>query len=300
MPSPVMRMTATCTLAAARRPSMRSRRQSDICTANSNCRSTRTRAGWRRQAGANFPGYGLIGRDKARLKVAKASIQRLRGRVKDVLRKRRGVRVLAAIAALNPLLRGWTSYFRHAQVKDVVGGLDGWVRRKLRGRLWRQGKRPLARGQNADEAVDRRARVALCDQRPRALVELRGLPLERRVPEVVLHLIGLVSLVATHRRLRVHPEPPYADPHVRWCGRTAGVTPPTTRWHLSGRTRWRAPVRRAYRWGGSFGRKGDGATRVRAPFDTSGSRTPAWSRRWLHVLAVGSRTQRAGRPAWRR
>src|SRR5712692_10077631 len=24
-------------------------------------------------------------------------------------------------------------------------------------------------------------------------------------------------------------EPPYAEPHVRWCGRTAGVTPPPTR-----------------------------------------------------------------------
>jgi hypothetical protein len=24
-------------------------------------------------------------------------------------------------------------------------------------------------------------------------------------------------------------EPPYTEPYVRWCGRTAGVTPPPTR-----------------------------------------------------------------------
>src|ERR1039457_7132452 len=28
---------------------------------------------------------------------------------------------------------------------------------------------------------------------------------------------------------RVLHEPPDAEPHVRWCGRTAGVTPPPTR-----------------------------------------------------------------------
>jgi hypothetical protein len=27
----------------------------------------------------------------------------------------------------------------------------------------------------------------------------------------------------------VFHEPPDAEPHVRWCGRTAGVTPPPTR-----------------------------------------------------------------------
>lgn len=67
----------------------------------------------------DFLGYGLIGRQRARLKVAAASIQRLRGRVKDVLRQNRGVSVEAVIEALNPLLRGWTTYFRWAEVKNV-------------------------------------------------------------------------------------------------------------------------------------------------------------------------------------
>src|SRR5437016_3392315 len=28
-------------------------------------------------------------------------------------------------------------------------------------------------------------------------------------------------------------EPPYTEPYVRWCGRTAGVTPPPTRYNSS-------------------------------------------------------------------
>jgi len=151
----------------------------------------------------DFLGYGLIGRDKARLKVAKASIQRLRGRVKDVLRKRRGVSVLAAIAALNPLLRGWTSYFRHAQVKDVWQDLDGWVRRKLRGRLWRQGKRPLARARML-------MKRGLTEERAwRSATNGRGAwwnagasHMNAAFPKSFFDHMGLVSLVDTHRRFQ--------------------------------------------------------------------------------------------------
>ena len=79
------------------------------------------------------------------MKVAPRSVQRLRQKVKDLLRASRDTSVANTIETLTPLLRGWTSYFRCAQVKDVWQDLDGWIRRKLRGRLWRQCKRPYAR-----------------------------------------------------------------------------------------------------------------------------------------------------------
>jgi RNA-directed DNA polymerase len=90
----------------------------------------------------DFLGYGLIGREKVRLKVAAASVARLRQKVKTLLREKRGVGLAAITEALNPLLRGWTSYFRYAEVKNVWQDLDGWIRRKLRCRLWRYAKRP--------------------------------------------------------------------------------------------------------------------------------------------------------------
>ncbi|MES2784716.1 MAG: group II intron reverse transcriptase/maturase [Pseudomonadota bacterium] len=156
-----------------------------------------------RASARDFLGYGLVGRERARLKVAAASIQRLRKRVKDALRQNAGVSVAAVIDALNPLLRGWTNYFRWAEVKNVWQELDGWLRRKLRGRLWRQCKRPLARAR---------------------LLMKRGLPEERAwrsatngrgawwnagashmnhaFPKSFFDHMGLVSLVDTHRRFQ--------------------------------------------------------------------------------------------------
>lgn len=60
------------------------------------------------------------------------------------------MRVAAAIEAVNPLLRGWASCFRWAEVKNVLQELDGWLRRKLklRGRL-RKRLQPVP---GADEA----------------------------------------------------------------------------------------------------------------------------------------------------
>ena len=161
------------------------------------------KSGVARASARDFLGYGLIGRETARLKVAKASIQRLRRRVKDVLRKSRGVSVQAAIEALNPLLRGGTSYFRHAQVKDVWRELDGWVRRKLRGRLWRQGKRPLARARML-------MKRGLTEERAwRSATNGRGAwwnagasHMNHAFPKSSFDHMGLVSLVDTHRRFQ--------------------------------------------------------------------------------------------------
>ncbi len=151
----------------------------------------------------DFLGYGLFGRERAKLKVAAASIQRLRQRVKDVLRENRGVSVAAVIEALNPLLRGWTNYFRWAEVKSVWQDLDGWLRRKLRGRLWRQCKRPLARARLL-------MKRGLPEERAwRSATNGRGAwwnagasHLNHAFPKSYFDHMGLVSLVDTHRRFQ--------------------------------------------------------------------------------------------------
>lgn len=151
----------------------------------------------------DFLGYGLVGRERARLKVAAASIQRLRRRVKDVLRENRGVSVAAVIEALNPLLRGWTNYFRWAEVKNVWQALDGWLRRKLRGRLWRQCRRPLARARLL-------MKRGLTEERAwRSATNGRGAwwnagasHMNAAFPKAFFDHMGLVSLVDTHRRFQ--------------------------------------------------------------------------------------------------
>jgi RNA-directed DNA polymerase len=151
----------------------------------------------------DFLGYGLIGRAKARLKVAPTSVQRLRQEVKDLMRAGRGQSVASTIEALNPLLRGWTSYFRCAQVKDVWQDLDGWVRRRLRGRLWRQCKRPYARAKLLKKRglTDERAWRSATNGRG-AWWNAGASHMNHAFPKSFFDHMGLVSLVDTHRRFQ--------------------------------------------------------------------------------------------------
>src|SRR5215469_6080631 len=74
-------------------------------------------------------------------------LKRLKDRVREIVGN--ASRNLGqTIAALNPVLRGWMSYFRLTEVKGVLEELDGWIRRKLRTVLWRQWKRNHTRVRN--------------------------------------------------------------------------------------------------------------------------------------------------------
>src|SRR5208283_2908390 len=53
----------------------------------------------------------------------------------------RGESLEQVIASLNPVLRGWFNYFKHAH-HPVFKRLDGLVRRRLRAFLRKQEKRP--------------------------------------------------------------------------------------------------------------------------------------------------------------
>ena len=95
-----------------------------------------------------FLGYSLTWHRQSRLRVAASSVQRLKEKLREIFRRGRGRNLGKLIAdELTPLLRGWMNYFRLAEVKGVFEELDGWIRRKLRGVIWRQWKRPFTRAQ---------------------------------------------------------------------------------------------------------------------------------------------------------
>ena len=93
-----------------------------------------------------FLGYSFTVHREARLKVAPASVQRLKEKLREIFRRGRGRNLNKLIEAeLTPLLRGWMKYFRLAAVKGIFEELDSWIRRKLRGLIWRKWKRPATR-----------------------------------------------------------------------------------------------------------------------------------------------------------
>ena len=93
-----------------------------------------------------FLGYSFTSQREARLKVASASVQRLKEKLREIFRRGRGRNLGKLIEEeLTPLLRGWLNYFRLAEVKGIFDELDSWIRRKLRNLIWRKWKRPFTR-----------------------------------------------------------------------------------------------------------------------------------------------------------
>lgn len=95
-----------------------------------------------------FLGYSMTFHRQPRLKVAAASVERLKAKLRVMFRMGRGWSLHKLVESLASLLRGWVNYFRLAEVKGIFEELDSWIRRKLRCILWRQWKRPFTRAKH--------------------------------------------------------------------------------------------------------------------------------------------------------
>jgi len=87
--------------------------------------------------GFEFLGYRF---EAGRRFVRKKSILRLRDKIREKTKRTCGQSLARVIASLNPTLRGWYNYFKHATtgLKDI----DAFTRRRLRAMLRKQQKRP--------------------------------------------------------------------------------------------------------------------------------------------------------------
>ena len=181
---------------------------------------------WQRK----FLGYSVTWHQEPKLRIAAASLERLTEKVKVLLRGARGRNLGVTIQTLNPLLRGWAAYFKLTQTKRALEERDGWIRHQLRCILWRQWKRPYARARKLMQRglTEERAWRSACNQRG-PWWNAGASHMHAAFPKSWFDQLGLVSLLDTVQRLRAFHEPPYADPHVRWCGRATGVTRSPTR-----------------------------------------------------------------------
>jgi RNA-directed DNA polymerase len=88
--------------------------------------------------GFEFLGYRF---EAGRRFVRKKSLKALKDKVRAKTMRSRGDSLARIIADLNPTLRGWFGYFKHA-APTLYRNLDRFVRRRLRAVLRKQDKRP--------------------------------------------------------------------------------------------------------------------------------------------------------------
>ena len=100
----------------------------------------KTHVGDSRQPGQGFEflGYRF---EAGRRWVRKKSLSRLKDGIRAKTRRSRGESLAKIVADLNPMLRGWFAYFKHAD-PYTFRPLDGFTRRRLRALLRTQEKRP--------------------------------------------------------------------------------------------------------------------------------------------------------------
>jgi RNA-directed DNA polymerase len=100
----------------------------------------KTRLGDSRQPDQGFDFLGYRFEAGCRL-VRRKSLKTLKDKVRSKTKRTRGDSLRRIIDDLNPMLRGWFAYFKHARPL-IFGILDGFVRRRLRAILRKQEKRP--------------------------------------------------------------------------------------------------------------------------------------------------------------
>jgi group II intron reverse transcriptase/maturase len=89
------------------------------------------KSGVRHCTEVKFLGYTLL--REGGIRVADKSIARLKGKVREITKRNRGVKFTQIVKELNEVIVGWTNYFRLAnRWLATIRDLDGWIRRKLR------------------------------------------------------------------------------------------------------------------------------------------------------------------------
>ena len=88
--------------------------------------------------GFEFLGYRF---EAGRREVRKKSLQSLKDKIRGKTKRTRGDSLQRIIEELNPILKGWFGYFKHA-IHTTFKATDGFTRRRLRALLRKQQKRP--------------------------------------------------------------------------------------------------------------------------------------------------------------
>ena len=150
-----------------------------------------------------FLGYSVTVHRQPRLRIATASVQRLRQRIREQLRRGRGRSLGHTIEELNPLLRGWMGYFQHTQSRRPLEVLDEWLRRRMRCLLWRQWKRRRHRARQLRQLGLEEDLVRRGVSNGRGPWRNAGARhLHAALPTAYFTHMGLASLVDLHQRLQ--------------------------------------------------------------------------------------------------
>jgi len=96
---------------------------------------------WRRK----FLGFSFTAHRQPKRRIAPASIERFKQRIRELTRRTRGCTLEDVIGELTRYLRGWLGYFGLCETQSVLRDLESWLHRRLRSLMWKRWKRGTVR-----------------------------------------------------------------------------------------------------------------------------------------------------------
>lgn len=147
-----------------------------------------------------FLGYGFyIYRGKGRLRIHPKSVRKLKEKIRIVTGRSNGMGIEERKSRLNSIVRGWMNYFKLADAKKLLQGLDEWLRRRIRMVTWKRWKRIRTRGTNLMRAgIDRKQAWMWANTRKNYWRIANSPILKRAISNDLLKRAGYLSLMETY------------------------------------------------------------------------------------------------------
>lgn len=100
-----------------------------------------------------YLGYGFyIYKGEGRLRIHPKSVQKLKDKIRDITGRSNGMGIEARKIRLNQVVRGWMNYFKLADAKKLIQGLDEWIRSRIRMVTWKRWKKVRTSFENLKRA----------------------------------------------------------------------------------------------------------------------------------------------------
>lgn len=137
------------------------------------------------------------GKEPGRIAVHESRVKRLKDKIRGLTSKMRGGRVSDSIRRhIMPITRGWVNYFGIAEMRSIFISLDGWIRRKIRGILWRQWKKPRTRRRQLTAlglSQQSAKKWAYCSKGPWRMAKTQGM--HKALSNKVIESMGYIPMI---------------------------------------------------------------------------------------------------------
>jgi RNA-directed DNA polymerase len=81
-----------------------------------------------RPQGRKFLGFSFSAGPEVKCVIAPKAVDRFRSRIREIMRRAKGVSMKPTMEELAPYMRGWGGYFGFCEAPEVLIGLTRWVR----------------------------------------------------------------------------------------------------------------------------------------------------------------------------